>query len=208
MRQLAFGVVVVALVAAGVRAQSLGEAAQKEKQKRASQKAEGSASEARSGPKGPEKKVYTAEDLDAYAASRPAESEAADSAPGDEPPPAAPPSSAKAPGPSGRSPLGLADDSEGRAIQERTWRARAETARAAVVLAEKELEAAQRQRNLLGPGPLPAGPGQDPGEWAKAANASDARLAQARSGVEKAKQNLEQLEEEARRAGIPPGWIR
>ena len=50
--------------------------------------------------------------------------------------------------------------------------------------------------------------GEDPSQWTKKANAADARLARARSGLEQAKQGLEHFEEEARRAGIPPGWVR
>jgi hypothetical protein len=200
------GYVVLAIIGLGctaASAQSLGQAAQNEKKKRETPAAEGKAQVGT--PQ--EKKVYTGEDLEPYAASRPEEGEGAKST--DAPAPAvpeAPPSTS--PRSRGQSPMGISDDSEERAAQERSWRSRAKAAQAAVTAAERELKNAESQRGLLGPGPLPATSGQDPLVWAQKANESDARLTRARAGLEAAKKNLEQFEEEARRAGIPPGWIR
>jgi hypothetical protein len=201
------GSVVLAIIGLGgaaASAQSLGEAAQNEKKKRETPTAEGKATSGKT----KDKKVYTGEDLGDYAARRPAEE--SESAKSTEPPiPAAlevPSSSSPQSG--GRSPMGISDDSEERAAQERSWRSRAKAAQASVTSAERELKSAESQRGLLGPGPLPGTSGQDPLVWAQKANESDARLARARAGLEAAKKNLEQFEEEARRAGIPPGWIR
>lgn len=205
------------VVSGGVaaEAQSLGELAQKEKERRTKI--------GQAKPSGPAPKVVTQEDLDSYAARRPAESEStgggaatADEAMGSATRPTS--ESASGRGPSRSS--GGQDDSDERARLEKSWKARAESARNAVNTAERELEAAQNERNGLGTGPQAGNTWQDvagqirrtggenPGQWTQKANAADARLARARSGLEQAKQGLEKFEEEARRAGIPPGWVR
>lgn len=198
---------------AAAAAQSLGELAQKEKERRA--KIE------QAKPSGGAPKVITQEDLDSYAAQRPAASESASE--GAATAQEAMGSATRSPSESARGPSRSsesADDSDERARLEKSWRARSEQARSAVTSAEHELEAAQYDRNGLGTGPQSGGVwqdgtgrirrmgGEDPGQWTKRANAADARLARARSRLEQAKQGLEQFEEEARRAGIPPGWLR
>lgn len=196
-------VVVIAQAAAVASAQSLGQAAQNAKKKRETPSAEGKTS----ADKGKDKKVYTGEDLESYAAGRP-DDEGASAKPAQ----AGATVELEGPSPSdseprsgSQSPMGIADTSEGRAAQERNWRSRAKAAQAAVAAAEREVQSAESQRAALGPGPLQY-QGQD--AWARSANAADARLARARSAVETAKKNLEKFEEEARRAGIPPGWTR
>jgi hypothetical protein len=219
------GIVMLLVVVSGgvaAEAQSLGELAQKEKERRATKTKEAK-------PSGPAPKVVTQEDLDSYAARRPAESEStgegaatADEAMGSLPRPTSERASGQGPSRSsgGRSPQGIPDDSDERARLEKSWKARAEAARNAVKAAEREREAAQNERNGVGTGPqsgttwqdgagrIRGYGGENPGQWTQKANAADARLARARSGLEQAKQGLEKFEEEARRAGIPPGWVR
>jgi hypothetical protein len=201
----------VALLLAGAwaSAQSLAELAQKEKERRAAK-----AREAKPGEGAP--RVITQEDLDQAKAERGSgEGTASSSAP-----PAVEAAEAEPARTSGgRSPMGMPDDSAERARLEKSWRRRAEGARTAVVTAEREVDRAQTDRNALGTGPqvsgrnpLPGGPrilgGENPAEWTKKANAADARLNAAKARLEAAKQSLESFEEEARRAGIPPGWVR
>lgn len=207
MRRIGYVVaVVIAQAAAVASAQSLGQAAQNEKKKRETPAAEGKAPADKAKDKN--KKVYTGEDLDSYAASRPDDAGASAKPAGEAAAVELEAPSTSEPRGDGRSPMGIADTSEGRAAQERSWRSRAKAAQAAVTAAERELKSAESQRGLLGPGPLPATSGQNPAVWADKANESDARLARARTALEAAKKNLEQFEEEARRAGIPPGWTR
>jgi hypothetical protein len=130
----AIGVAVLLVAASGgvaAQAQTLGELAQKEKERRATTE--------KAGGKAP--RVITQEDLETYAAERPAET--------------APTTEAAAPADGA---LGsVSDDSDERARSEKSWRARAESSRGAVQAAERELEAAQSQRNLLGTGPQGGG---------------------------------------------------
>jgi hypothetical protein len=109
------------------------------------------------------------------------------------------------------------------------WRSRAERARAAVVTAESRLQQLEAEAARLGPvrpGALPAPcqklTGRRPGDWeAKtwvecdmdtqhALKTQDlaARVEAARAQLKQAKQALEELEEEARRDGALPGWLR
>lgn len=206
-------VVPLVLLNGGVaaRAQSLAELAQKEKERRAAK-----AKEAK--PAGASR-VITQEDLDRAAADRPAESGTPDGAPAPGGTPSAGASTTRSSG--SHSPMGIPDDSGERARLEKSWKARAEATRNAVKAAERELERAQGERNRLGTGPLAGSTfrdpltrdkvvvgGENPAEWTKRANAADARLAGAKAALESAKRNLETFEEEARRAGIPPGWVR
>jgi hypothetical protein len=99
-------------------------------------------------------------------------------------------------------------DAEGaeRARREARWRRRAEEGRAAVRAAEirvaqLESEANRRFTDLL------QTCGQAIGPRASLARAMD-DFEQAKSDLATAKQALEDLEEEARRSSIPPGWLR
>ena len=122
------GVCLLLVVVSGVvggEAQSLGELAQKEKERRAKT---GQAKLSGTAPK-----VITQEDLDSYAARRPAPSEStsggAATAEGAMGSATGPPSEgARAPTGSSES----ADDSDERARLEKSWKARAEQARSAV----------------------------------------------------------------------------
>ena len=172
--------------------QSLGEAARKEKERR--QKA---------GPTGP---AFTDDDLRGYAEGGPAAKGAA-----------------RGPDKSTAGEKGSADKAtkEGTARggegagDEAYWRARAKTARAAVEGAEARVaqaEAAVRAAPAGGirqpqPGDALA---QVPPPVVKDAEhqAAEAALAAARSDLERAKKALADLEEEARRKGVLPGWLR
>jgi hypothetical protein len=210
MRALCFVLSVLLGGGATAFAQSLGQAAQKEKEKRA---AKAKASK----PDAPAPKVITQEDLEA---SRPPEEGTESKADGEASAPSTPGAIGE-PGTisgfegemgassrrrsSADPEFGVADDSEARAQQETRWRARAESARRSIGAAENELRAAEREANALG---VAAPDGVPDGVWRSAKSKADARLARARSNLESAKRQLEQLEEEARRRGIPPGWLR
>jgi len=164
-------------------AQSLGQAAQKEKEKRAARAKE-------SKPDSTAPKVITEEDLEA---SRPAEAPPKSDASGGQ-------AGASSGGHSYPPAFGVADPYD-RAQQEKTWRGRAAGARQLVRTMEMLLQAEEEEAHKaaywawdtqvpIRPVPKLAG------------------LEGARSALEKAKRQLEELEEEARRKGIPPGWLR
>jgi hypothetical protein len=183
------GILVLAPV---VHAQSLAELAQKEKERRAAKAKDGK-------PASAAPKVITQEDLDQAKASRP-EGEA----PAPDPASSEPDLPARN-RPGARSPQGLPDDSNERAVLEKSWKTRAEVSRAAVRAAEQAVASAQNTRNALGPVPVPT---LDPLDWGKQVGLADTRLAAAKAALQAAQKNLESLEEDARKAGIPPGWIR
>jgi hypothetical protein len=194
--------------------QGLAETARKEKEKRAAK-----AKEAK--PEAPPPKVITQEDLEA---SRPAEEAKAPEAGAVNPPAASAPSTeagtAKVFGSAGGGPAGesrsarspsttpshgVADDSDARARQEKAWRERAESARRAVTMAEKAVVAADREAGRIA---IMAPPRGNYERWLNAKNNADQQAAAARAALEAAKKNVEEVEEEARRAGVPPGWVR
>ena len=205
----------VMLLAAGapLGAQSLAEIAQKEKEKRAAKAMEASAQTAKPGAKAPETKVYTVEDLAAYAEKPAAPPASEDTGEGAPPPAAEPSTEAGAPrvrqsseeqGSRG------SDDSAARDRQEQSWRSRAQSARAAVEAAESELAAAQKAKAGLGIGPQ-LGRNDDPllrAGFNRQVAEAEQRVARAQSGVAAAKTSLNNLEDEARRSGASPGWLR
>jgi hypothetical protein len=73
--------------------------------------------------------------------------------------------------------------------QKQQWRTRADALRNDLAAAEKDVRAWE----VLGPGLT--GPIPD-------------QLVRARARLASVKQRLDQLEEEARRSGVPPGWVR
>ncbi|HEY5908458.1 MAG TPA: hypothetical protein VIZ31_10465 [Vicinamibacteria bacterium] len=180
MKAAMAGLMAVLAGAAAAAPQSLGDAAEKEKKKREA-KPSASAPAAR--------KVFTGEDLESIAATRGPEAKAVPFAPG-------------ASEDAGRLPV---DESAARAAQERDWRERKRIADAELREAESRLQLAQRNRNLLGTGPTPY---EDAGAWSSVAERLDAQLNEAREARARAKEALEALEEDARRAGVPPGWLR
>jgi hypothetical protein len=99
------------------------------------------------------------------------------------------------------------DDSAQRRQQEASWRGRAQAARVAVAAAERELRAAEQAKASMG-----IGPQVDDSELRRAfadqVKAADQRVKSAQNAVAVAKANQANLEEEARRTGAQPGWLR
>lgn len=169
------------LVAGGVSGQSLAEAAKREKERRA-----------RSGPTGP---AFTDEDLKEHG-------EAAGSTSGDAG------DSAGKPAGEGATPRGRAG-----AGDEAYWRGRAKARRDAVAAAEARVARAQAS-DAQGGGirqPLPIDAmKQVPRSTATGRDqqGTDANLEAAKAELARARKALEDLEDEARRKGILPGWLR
>jgi hypothetical protein len=99
-----------------------------------------------------------------------------------------------------------------RASEEITWRARASSLREAVLSAERripELQAELEALNLdMQPNPSDA---FDPSRLQKREAAKTAlrqRIEEAEKALERARQAVLDLEEEARRQSVPPGWLR
>ena len=174
--------IVAALVFVGVAsvasAQSLGDVAKKEEQRRKTVKSSG--------------KVYTNDQLKAD----PTPSVPATSATGTTPAPAA---STPAPAPS--------DDSTDKG-DEKTWRKRIADARDALQRSQAFADALQSQLNALTTDFVNR---DDPIQRQQIANKRDAALAELeRVKKEVAAQNkaINDIQEQARRAGVPAGWVR
>jgi DNA repair exonuclease SbcCD ATPase subunit len=174
--------IVAALVFIGVAsvasAQSLGDVAKKEEQRRKTVKSSG--------------KVYTNDQLKAD----PTPSVPATSATGTTPAPAA---STPAPAPS--------DDSTDKG-DEKTWRKRIADARDALQRSQAFADALQSQLNALTTDFVNR---DDPIQRQQIANKRDAALAELeRVKKEVAAQNkaITDIQEQARRAGVPAGWVR
>ena len=198
----------VMVVAAGapVGAQSLGETAQKEKEKREAKAKEASAKTSKPGAKAPEAKVYTGEDLAGYAEKQAAPAGSGDAVEGAPPPPTGE-STPRVQRPSGEPGSGGSDDSAERARQERSWRHRAESARAAVAAAERELAAAEKAKARLGIGPQ-VNDRELLRYFSSQVHEAELRVTRAQGALAVAKTDLTNLEEEARREGALPGWLR
>jgi len=186
MTQVAGGLALLLAFGPGASGQSLGEAARKEKDRRE-----------KAGPTGP---AFTDEDLRGYAEG---------GAAGPTKPPAGEKTStekSKKEGPAAGA---------GGAGDEAYWRARAKAARAAIAAAEARVakaEVALRDAPAAGirqpqPGDAVA---QVPPPVVTDADqrGAEAALAAARSELERAKKAGNDLEEEARRKGALPGWLR
>ena len=170
--------VVTALLASTSPAQSLAAAAKKEKARRAKIAAPG--------------KVLTEEDAAARAGNVNVTELAAPAQASATPSPQATPS---------------ADE------QRAVWRARAEGLRTALAAAQKELEQAERAAAAFRSdvAPLSAADAQDPMRLQK----REARIAEMNKQIETLKEvvaasraNIAAFEDEARRAGVPAGWLR
>lgn len=174
-------VVLLPPLAGVLAAQSLDELAEKEKEKK----------------KDPNAKSFSDDDLKKYQ--------------GTQASPSPPPKGTKAASPPPHATPGP-DSSGQRKAEEARWRARGASARAAIERAEKrvaELQAAYDAQNLDA-GANPEGL-FDPNRLLKAEERKRSTLAQieqAKASVAAAKQSLLDLEDEARRKSIPPGWIR
>ena len=94
---------------------------------------------------------------------------------------------------------------------EEIWRLRASERRRALADAEKKLREAQAALDGLGavPSATQVPTGQDPlAEHQAAIRAARATLDAARLAVDAARKSLDDLEDEARRKQVPPGWLR
>jgi hypothetical protein len=184
---IAATVAVLALPAAAP-AQGLGDAAKKEKERRASSPA----------PKG---RTYTQEEL----AKLPPVANEPGPAPEGAPPVAAAPSTAPAADPAPPADAQAVDEeAERRAEAEETWRAR-------VAEARQKVDAARKKHDTLAS--LNLVPGY---EYVDASGRTvigsigqlQALTARAKADLEAAEKELEDLLEAARRANVPPGWLR
>jgi hypothetical protein len=179
MRRCVLTALVLGAIAGPVAAQSLGQAARKE-------------AERRSGARGPAKS-YTGEDLKGGApATAPAEVPA--------PPPAVRDSAPSEP----QETRAVPDASAERARQAARWRGRAEGLRHQIRVLEQEADEADRAANMSALG----GPISCSGVVNTEHERNLGEVAKARRTLAQARKALDDLEEEARRAGVPPGWLR
>ncbi|HSL20048.1 MAG TPA: hypothetical protein VK886_00835 [Vicinamibacterales bacterium] len=183
-----FTIVAVAALACGVSAvsaQSLGDVAKKEEQRRKATKASG--------------KVYTNKDLGpAPASPLPPASQTA--GPGGATDPAAAKAAEAQPGSEQ-----AADDP---AKTEQYWRDRVEKTQAELTRNELLLDALQSRVNALATDFVNR---DDPAQRAVVANNRQKTLdemARVQDAIAQLKKQLVDIEEEARQAGVPPGWIR
>lgn len=98
-------------------------------------------------------------------------------------------------------------DSPGNGV---AWRARAEAARAAVRGSETHVKQIEERIAMLNADVAPTGFGDPFRLQTLEAQKAQARaeLDKAKEALSKAQKALEDLEDEARRQGIPPGWLR
>jgi polyhydroxyalkanoate synthesis regulator phasin len=179
-------IVAVAALAVGVSstsAQSLGDVAKKEQQRRKTTKSSG--------------KPLTNRDLGPDA-NRPA------------PPPASPTTAVAGPGGTSQPARAAEEDAEQKDPRqtEEYWRGRMETTRAELQRNEMFLDALQSRVNALSTDFVNR---DDPAQRATIANDRQKALAEmqrTKELVETLKQQIADIEEEARQAGVPPGWIR
>lgn len=170
--------------ASALSAQSLGDVAKKEQQRRKTARSTGG-------------KVYTNKDLG------PA---------GTAPAPAAAPAPAPATqtaGPGGTEPSASAENKgQDPRKTEEYWRKRIEAARAEIQRNELFLDALQTRINALS---MDFVNRDDPAQRAVIANDRDKALAEmtrVKDSLAALKKQVDDIEEEARQAGVPPGWLR
>jgi hypothetical protein len=210
-RALAIGVAATALLGRPATGQSLAEIAKKEEERRKAAKATAAAKPSKDKEK--TQKTLTNKDL-------------VPSEPGAPPPPAAsatpPPAGSQPPAhthageekpqspsqhqtPTPQSP-GVPD--EGAAKDEKYWRTRMTTARGNLQRQELFLEALQSRVNALTTDFVNR---DDPAQRAQIAADRQKALGEmeaVRKDIDLAKKQIADLEEEARKAGVPPGWLR
>jgi hypothetical protein len=166
----------------GASAQSLGEVAKKEQQRRKATKSPG--------------KVYTNKDLGPGGTSTA---------------PAPPPPASTTAGPGGSETATSAADAAEEPDPKKTeeyWRERMDAARAAIQRDELFLEALQSRVNALSTDFVNR---DDPAQRAVIASDRQKTLAEmerVRQEIDSLKKQVADLEEEARQAGVPPGWLR
>jgi hypothetical protein len=201
MRQACLFLTLVGLLASGLEAQSLGDAAKKEKQRR------GTATKA-------PQKVISDEDLSQYGAQRAAEGETATEKSPDGESQAVPPSSEgrqtlppglRPPAPPAEAPTGM---DEHRAKIDR-WRALYRPVKARVEALEAEIKDLESKAKgitiVTGPSDDPRYPGASPLQ--SESQAARTRLYQARNELKQAKSELASIEERARKDGVPAAQL-
>jgi hypothetical protein len=188
-------VCVLALTCGVVSAQSLADVARKEQERRKTVKAPS--------------RVYTNDDLYKYPAPPPAAPEAktAENQPSTDsaPPATAKPELAEKPATVAEKPAAVADP---RVKDELYWRGRITEARDALDRSEMFRDALQSRINALTTDVVNR---DDPAQQAALAfdrQKSLAELDRVQADIQKQTQQIAAIEEAARRAGVPPGWLR
>jgi hypothetical protein len=187
LKALCLGAAAALLVVPAATGQSLADLAKKEQARR------------KADAKPAEKKVYTNKDLPTAAAPPPA-------------PVATSPNPSAAGGPAqtnpGQSQKPQGQQPQGEAKDEAWWRARMTTARTELSRNEIFLEALQSRVNALNTDFVNR---DDPAQRQVLANDRQRALAEmerVRGEIDKLKKQIAEIEEEARQAGVPPGWLR
>lgn len=210
-RALAIGVAATAVLGRPVAGQSLAEIAKKEEERRKAVKTAAAAKTTKDKDK--PQKTLTNKDLvptDPGTAPPPPAAATPPTAQGQPPSHSheaeakpQPPTQHQAPAP--QSPAG---SSEAAAKDEKYWRARMATARGNLQRQELFLEALQSRVNALTTDFVNR---DDPAQRAQIAADRQKALGEmeaVRKEIDQAKKQIADLEEEARKAGVPPGWLR
>ena len=187
MSRCVLAALVLCAFAGPAAAQGLGDAARKESERRS--RVKGSAKDSN--------RVYTGDDLRRGAPETDAVPAAATSDPTR--PPEREPESRNAPP---ASPAGVGGAPG--APSESLWRSRARTLADTISRRERDVALADQEAT----GRAYDGPVNSSGRPNTQHAGAVERAQAARQALEKARKALEDLEEEARRAGVPPGWIR
>jgi hypothetical protein len=215
VRALALSVAALALLSRPVAGQSLAEIAKKEEERR---KAVKSAAAAKAGKDKPQK-TFTNKDLappdsGAAPAADPAAPSGTPGTQGTPETPGTPGTDGKDHGhkhePAGKpqSPAQAKPEAPADAADEKFWRGRMDAARGDLQRQELFLEALQSRVNALTTDFVNR---DDPAQRATIAADRQKALAEmevVRKEIERAKKQIADIEEEARKAGVPPGWLR
>jgi hypothetical protein len=210
-RALAIGVAATAVLGRPVAGQSLAEIAKKEEERRKAAKATAAAKPSKDKDK--TQKTLTNKDLvpTEPGAPPPPAAQATPPAAGAQPPTHShageekPHSPSQPQAPTAQSPA-VAD--EGAAKDEKYWRTRMTTARGNLQRQELFLEALQSRVNALTTDFVNR---DDPAQRAQIAADRQKALSEmeaVRKEIDLAKKQIADLEDEARKAGVPPGWLR
>jgi hypothetical protein len=192
---VALGIVAAALVARPVAGQSLADIARKEQERR---KAAASAAKA---DKDKDKKVYTNKDLGPGGPQpEPVQTE---TAPAQAAPSAQGSHTHEAPAPAAGAPAAAGENRD-----ENWWRNRITTARADVQRQTLFLEAIQSRVNALTTDFVNRDDPAQRDQIAVERQKNLAELERIQKEIERLKKQVADIEEEARRAGVPAGWLR
>lgn len=123
------------------------------------------------------------------------------------PPAVPPPVAGAASPPTGSAPPGGAANRPG-PTQEHSWRSRASAARARIEIAAGELAAARKEQEPLVVIHRQPGSSVAYDMTAAAKQAREQKIKRAEQALAAAERALSDLEDQARRANVPPGWLR